>query len=301
LGTDAVIAGDGSVLVLGGNGGTGGVTMTLTNTFTGGVTLNSGRFKFGSDGEAGVGGPAGNGGTFTINGGSIDTANSTARVIQNVNPIAVGGDFAYAGTGDLTLPGNVNLGGATRTITANGASTLTLAGVITNGGLIKAGAGVLNLTGTNTYSGDTTVSNGTLAIAVACIATNSTVAVASGAVLQLDFTTTNLVSALVLNGSPQAPGVYSSNNVPAYIAGSGSLEVAGSGPTGPATLTNSVSGNVLSLSWPAGQGWRLEYQTNALNVGLSNNWIEAADSSVSSTNYTIDPTKPTVFYRLAYP
>jgi hypothetical protein len=34
---------------------------------------------------------------------------------------------------------------------------------------------------------------------------------------------------------------------------------------------------------------------------LSNNWIEAADSSVSSTNYTIDPTKPTVFYRLANP
>jgi hypothetical protein len=29
--------------------------------------------------------------------------------------------------------------------------------------------------------------------------------------------------------------------------------------------------------------------------------VEAAGSSVSSTNFTIDPTKPTVFYRLIYP
>jgi hypothetical protein len=58
---------------------------------------------------------------------------------------------------------------------------------------------------------------------------------------------------------------------------------------------------VLSLSWPAGQGWRLEYQTNALNKGLSTNWLPAAGSSINSTNITIDTTKPTVFYRLIYP
>jgi hypothetical protein len=64
---------------------------------------------------------------------------------------------------------------------------------------------------------------------------------------------------------------------------------------------NSVNGGVLSLSWPAGQGWRLESQTNTLTVGLSTNWVEAADSSVSSTNFTIDTAQPTVFYRLVYP
>jgi hypothetical protein len=62
-----------------------------------------------------------------------------------------------------------------------------------------------------------------------------------------------------------------------------------------------VSGGVLSLAWPAGQGWRLESQTNALTVGLGTNWVEAADSSVSSTNITIDTAQPTVFYRLVYP
>jgi hypothetical protein len=77
--------------------------------------------------------------------------------------------------------------------------------------------------------------------------------------------------------------------------------VVGSGPSGPAMLTNSVSGGVLSLSWPAGQGWRLEYQTNALDKGLGTNWLPAAGSSINSTNITIDTAKPTLFYRLIYP
>lgn len=69
----------------------------------------------------------------------------------------------------------------------------------------------------------------------------------------------------------------------------------------PATLTNSVSGNTLSLSWPPSQGWRLESQTNLLSSGLGTNWQPAAASSVSSTNITIDATQPTVFYRLVFP
>ena len=72
-------------------------------------------------------------------------------------------------------------------------------------------------------------------------------------------------------------------------------------PTSSAKLTNSVSGSVLSLSWPAGQGWRLQSQTNSLNIGLRTNWVNASDASISSTNITINPGKPTVFYRLVNP
>ncbi|MCU0786352.1 MAG: hypothetical protein MUF81_20370, partial [Verrucomicrobia bacterium] len=79
------------------------------------------------------------------------------------------------------------------------------------------------------------------------------------------------------------------------------LSVVTAGPSGPATLTGSLSGNLISLSWPAGQGWRLEYQTDALTVGLGTNWVEAANSSVSSTNITIDSTLGSVFYRLVWP
>ena len=58
------------------------------------------------------------------------------------------------------------------------------------------------------------------------------------------------------------------------------------GPSGPASLTNSYDAgtHTLSLSWPAGQGWRLQMQTNSLSTGLSTNWTYITDSSVSSTN-----------------
>jgi hypothetical protein len=86
-----------------------------------------------------------------------------------------------------------------------------------------------------------------------------------------------------------------------YITGSGSLLVAIPGPSGPAYLTNSVSGGTLNLSWPAGQSWRLEMQTNSLTTGLSTNWTDVTPGTASSTNITINANQPTVFYRLIYP
>ena len=81
----------------------------------------------------------------------------------------------------------------------------------------------------------------------------------------------------------------------------GVLSVVTAGPSGPAMITNSFSGGVLSLAWPAGQGWRLQMQTNSLTTGLGTNWTYITDGSLSSTNIAIDPSKPTVFYRLTYP
>ena len=73
------------------------------------------------------------------------------------------------------------------------------------------------------------------------------------------------------------------------------------GPTGPGTITNSFSGGVLSLSWPAGQGWRLQAQTNSLSTGLKTNWVYVTGGSVSGTNIPVNSANPTVFYRLTYP
>jgi hypothetical protein len=42
-------------------------------------------------------------------------------------------------------------------------------------------------------------------------------------------------------------------------------------------------------------------QTNSLSTGLNTNWTYVTDGSVSSTNITVDATKPTVFFRLVYP
>jgi autotransporter-associated beta strand protein len=178
---------------------------------------------------------------------------------------------------------------------------MVLSGTVSNGGLIKTGAGTLLLSGANNYTGDTTVNAGTLEIGQATLATGSTVSITGGAYLQLDFSTTNQVAALVLDGNSQQPGVYGyGNGYSEYFAGNGYLRVI-SGPSGPAYITNSVSGSYLSLSWQAGQGWRLQVQTNSLTTGLGTNWFYVTDGSVSSTNIMIDATKPTVFYRLTYP
>ncbi|MDR3458377.1 MAG: autotransporter-associated beta strand repeat-containing protein [Verrucomicrobiae bacterium] len=69
------------------------------------------------------------------------------------------------------------------------------------------------------------------------------------------------------------------------------------------TLTNSVSGNVLTLSWPVDHiGYRLLVQTNSLANGLGTNWVTVPGSTnVSTASFTINPTNGTVFYRMIYP
>jgi hypothetical protein len=78
--------------------------------------------------------------------------------------------------------------------------------------------------------------------------------------------------------------------------------VVSTGPSGPGTITNNISGNSLNLAWPAGQGWRLEAQTNSLSTGLNpTGWGTVSGTADGSYSVTIDPAKPTVFYRLVYP
>jgi hypothetical protein len=73
--------------------------------------------------------------------------------------------------------------------------------------------------------------------------------------------------------------------------------------TNPTNITTSVSGSVLTLSWPADHiGWRLQVQTNSLSSGIGAGWTDVAGStSVNSVNVTINPANGTVFYRMVYP
>ena len=73
--------------------------------------------------------------------------------------------------------------------------------------------------------------------------------------------------------------------------------------TNPTNIVTSVSGNVLTLSWPADHlGWTLQVQTNTVGVGLrSTNWVTVLGSqSATSTNFSINRANGTVFYRLTY-
>ncbi len=203
---------------------------------------------------------------------------------------------------DNSYPG-YSLGSAFALTVGNNNSSTTYSGVMSGtGNLIKVGTGTLNLTGANTYTGNTTVNGGTLELALATLSTNSTVSIASGAKLKLDFSGGDRVAALVLNGVTHSSGIYNAANTPAYIAGTGNL-VVGPIPTNPTNITFSVSGNTLSLSWPLDHvGWLLQAQTNSLSVGLSTNWVDVPGSdALISESITVNPAAPTVFYRLRSP
>jgi hypothetical protein len=81
------------------------------------------------------------------------------------------------------------------------------------------------------------------------------------------------------------------------------LVIIGDVSTTPTNMTFSISGDQLILTWPESHlGWILQTQTNDLSVGIADNW-EDVTGSETSTQWiiTIDPSKPTVFFRLRLP
>ncbi len=190
------------------------------------------------------------------------------------------------------------------TLTMNPASPFTYSGSLGgNLSLVLNGSSSLQLTGTNTYTGNTTIKSGALQVSNPSFSAGSTVTIASGTTLELDFTTTNLINKLVLNGVSQPAGLYTSTTSPAFILGTGTLLVSPINPT-PTNITFSVSGNQLTLSWPADHtGWLLQAQTNPPGVGLnSSNWVSVAGSaSVNTLPITINNTNGSVFFRMVLP
>lgn len=128
---------------------TGTGTLTLSNganDFVGPVTVTNGLLSTGA---------LANGGQASgIGAGSSDPA---SLVLQG------GGGLEYTGATTTTDRGFTLAGGAGHVDVDAAGSTLTDSGTVVGvGGLFKDGAGILLLTGTNTYSGGTTVTAGTL-------------------------------------------------------------------------------------------------------------------------------------------
>jgi hypothetical protein len=71
----------------------------------------------------------------------------------------------------------------------------------------------------------------------------------------------------------------------------------------PVRIANKLSGNLLTLSWPADLiVWRLQAQTNSLSVGLGSNWFDIPNSGTTNEMiFALEPTAGCVFYRLIYP
>ena len=65
------------------------------------------------------------------------------------------------------------------------------------------------------------------------------------------------------------------------------------------TLNFTNSGGSLDFSWTG--SFKLQAQTNALNVGIGTNWSDYPGGSTSPVNVTLDPAQPSVFFRLSQP
>ena len=195
-----------------------------------------------------------------------------------------------SGSGNAIVDSTV--GGTTNVLTVGRSSGIdTFAGVIKNTAgkvaLTKTGGSTLNLTGADTYTGNTTVNGGTLAIAQATLATNSTVTVASGAILILGFATTNTVAGLVTNGVSAGPGVYNSATASPFITGSGSLVVPSSGPgtflSTPTITSFTINGSDIVVTGINGQSNDAYYLLTSTNVALPvNQWRTVATNVLSS-------------------
>ena len=128
--------------------GSGTQTFSGANTYTGATTINAGTLRAG----AAAGGQAfGN-----LSAVTLANAGSTNLDLNNFNQTI--GSLAGGGVAG----GNVLLGSATLTTGGNNASTA-FAGMISGtGSLVKNGTGTQILSGTNSYTGTTTINAGTL-------------------------------------------------------------------------------------------------------------------------------------------
>ncbi|HEU6449365.1 MAG TPA: autotransporter-associated beta strand repeat-containing protein [Verrucomicrobiae bacterium] len=110
-------------------------------------------------------------------------------------------------------------------------------------------------------------------------------------------------ASLVLTNLPSGVSGYLSNNTTALSVDLVITNAPVYVNVNPTNILFSVSGGNLNLSWPADHtGWRLQVQTNSLSSGLSTNWYDVGGSTnIYQTNFPINLSSGSVFYRLVYP
>ncbi|HMP73413.1 MAG TPA: autotransporter-associated beta strand repeat-containing protein [Kiritimatiellia bacterium] len=271
--------------------GSGVLTLSGVNTYTGATAIDAGTLRLGVVNAIGDSSPVtvASGATFDLNGFS-DSIHSLAGA------------------------GNVTLGSATLTV-LNGGTTHS--GVISgSGGLTKQGSGMLTLTGNNTFNGSLTISGGTVSLG-----NNGTSGTVAGNIVNNAALIVNRSSAVTLSGAisgsgtvtKQGNGALTLSNVNTYngatTISAGSLVVSGSannsaftvdsgtilagaGSVGNATINGTVSPgnaagdratlNVATLNLGAGGGYTFDISNVSGTPGT--HWDLVAASGAINVN-----------------
>lgn len=151
------VSGTGKLSITTGGGNYFVVLSNSGNSYSGGTTV-SGGLKTTASGALGSG-------ALTLGGNGKWILTAAAQ--SHANNISLNGAFAIDATVATTLSGNVSLGANQITLrTSSGAATATASGVISGAGNIVKGdaGGTWILSGSNSYSGSTSVNAGTLLI-----------------------------------------------------------------------------------------------------------------------------------------
>lgn len=188
---------------------------------------------------------------------------------------------------------------------SNNAST-SFDGVLSGpGSVVKSGTGTLTFTGTNAYTGDTTVSAGTLSLSQATLADTSTITIEAGAVLNLTHEGIDDVASLVLGGVEQEEGTYTAANSGGRITGSGSIRVSGIVPvTGFAGFMDQFPGlsaeDKAADADPDGDGIinLLEYALDGLNPTAPSTLPALASGGISFTKRALAVSNGDVIYEI---
>jgi len=254
--------------------GTGKLTLSGTVTYTGNSAVNGGTLALvepvSLDNSANI---SLGGGTLDVSGradGKLSLGNTKVQTLAGIGSVTgdlneLSGSFVRPGLGVMAVSGNATLAG-------NVVMQVNRTNAITSSELTAA---------TFLISGPLTV-------------TNAGPALAGGDSFQLFNHPVSGFTSVTL--PPLTGSMFWITN----LSINGSITVTNPVNTSPPPIQTSVNGTTLTLSWPTNSGWTLQMQTNGLSKGLYTNWVDyvPGTTGITTTNITLDPVKPAVFFRL---
>jgi autotransporter-associated beta strand protein len=269
--------------------GSGNVTLSAANPYTSTTFINNATLTYGASNVLSSGGVTIVGGTYNLNGNS-DTVGALSinagTVATGAGTLTGNGTFSTVANNNVAsiITGNLGLG-ANATFTINdglmdndAVISAVISGAFTFG---KAGNGVLELSGSNTYSGITTISAGTLRLGATGGATNTPLGTTAGstnvstssAALDLNGYTLGTAEALTLTGSLAAGAVQNTSSTAATYSGLITLAAA-------STIISNYGGINIS------NGGNITGNTFALTIGGAGNGTLASNLNTTTGTLT---------------